>query len=110
MDISFKNKKLEQYANFDKKGKKALGETLFKKYKLRLDQLAAAKKLEDLRNAPGKFHELKGDRKGQWACSLVGKYRLIFEPQEDPIPKNEDGQYIWSAIKAVAIEEIVDYH
>lgn len=37
-------------------------------------------------------------------------YRLIFTPQEVPIPINEDGQYIWFEIVGVEIIEIVDYH
>lgn len=110
MDISFNKKQLETYANKDSKGKSKLGPKRFELYKRRLDQLAAAASLEDLRHAPGKFHELKATRKGQWACSLDGSYRLIFTPQEDPIPTNEDGQYIWIEIEAIEIVEIVDYH
>ena len=33
--------------------------------------------------------------KGQWACNLDQPYRLIFVPQENPIPTNEDGKCIW---------------
>ncbi len=110
MDVTFNNKKLEKYANNDSKGKQGLGATRFKLYKRRLDQLAAASTLEDLRYAPGNFHELREDRKGQWACSLDGSYRLILTPKEAPIPSNEHGQYSWDAIKAVIMIEIVDYH
>lgn len=110
MNISFNNKKLETYANNDSKGKQKLGLRQFLIYKQRLDQLAAATTLEDLRHAPGKYHELIGDRKGQWACSLDGNYRLVFEPQENPIPTNDDGQYLWIEIKAIEVIEIVDYH
>ncbi|ESU24360.1 plasmid maintenance system killer protein [Flavobacterium enshiense DK69] len=59
---------------------------------------------------PGNFHELKSNRKGQWACDLDHPYRLIFEPHEDPIPTNDDGQYLWTEIKGVEIIEVVDYH
>ena len=34
----------------------------------------------------GHYHELTGDRKGEWACDLDQPYRLIFEPHEKPIP------------------------
>ena len=37
-------------------------------------------------------------------------YRLIFEPHEDPIPTNENGQYLWIEIKGVEIIQIEDYH
>lgn len=110
MNITFNNKKLETYANNDSKGKKKLGMRQFQLYKQRLDQLLFALTLEDLRYVPGKYHELKENRKGQWACSLDGNYRLIFEPHEDPIPTNDDGQYLWIEIKGIEIIEIADYH
>lgn len=110
MDISFKNNKLRNYANNDKQGIKKLGALLHKKYKKRLDQLRNSKTLEDVRHQPGRFHELVQNRKGQWACDLSHPYRLIFKPQEEPIPCNTDGRYIWQEILGVEILEIIDYH
>lgn len=110
MDITFNNKELETCANNESKGKKKLGQIRFELYWKRLAQLRTATTLEDLRHAAGKFHELKENRKGQWACSLDGAYRLIFEPHENPIPENEGGQYLWIEIKGVEIIEIIDYH
>lgn len=80
------------------------------KLRLRLSQMSTAKSLEDVRYLPGNFHELKGDRKGQWACDLDQPYRLVFTPHEDPIPENEDGQYIWAEIHGVEVLEVVNYH
>lgn len=110
MDILFGNNKLEKYANSDREGNKKLGVIRFKIYKKRLDQIRAAKNLEDLRYAPGKFHELKENRKGEWACDLDQPYRLIFTPQENPIPTDTDGKFIWVEILGVEIIEIEDYH
>lgn len=110
MKISFEDRKLEKYANNDKQGLKHLGVLRHKKYKMRLDQLKASKTLEDVRHQAGRFHELTGDRKGQWACDLDHPYRLVFRPQENPIPSTEDGNYIWIEILGVEILEIVDYH
>ena len=70
----------------------------------------AAETLEEVRNLPGRYHELTGNRKGQWACDLDHPYRLIFVPHEDPIPTNPDGQYIWIEIKGVEIIDIGNYH
>lgn len=72
--------------------------------------LYMAENLEELRNLPGKWHELKNERKGQWACDLDQPYRLVFEPQEKPIPTDSSGKYIWIEIKAVEIIEITNYH
>ena len=63
-----------------------------------------------IRYLPGHYHELTGDRKGQWACDLDQPYRLIFKPSEDPIPEDEHHRYIWAEIIGVDIKEIVDYH
>ncbi len=72
--------------------------------------LHVAKNLEELRNQPGNWHELTGNRKGQWACDLDQPYRLIFTPTERPIPENAAGRYIWIEITAVEIIEITNYH
>jgi len=108
--ITIKDKKLSKVVNDDRKliaeyGKKRAG-----KIRQRLDDLRDAETLEDARNLPGKFHELTGNRKGEWACDLDQPYRLIFTPHENPIPVNENGQYIWYEIKGIEILEIIDYH
>ncbi len=110
MDIIFDDQELEKYANNDRLGQRKLGAARFKKYKQRLDQLKASTTLEDVRHQPGRFHELTKNRKGQWACDLDHPYRLIFQPQEKPIPTNDDGQYLWIKITGVEILEIEDYH
>lgn len=81
--------------------------TLFKQ---RLDDLRAANSLEDVRYLPGHYHELTGDRKGQWACNLDHPYRLIFTPHDFSLDENVSGQSHWCYITEVEILEIVDYH
>lgn len=110
MDITFKDKKLRKCANDLRKLQQVFGERRARLLQLRLDDMRAAGTLEDVRHLPGRFHELANDRKGQWACDLDQPYRLIFEPHENPIPANDDGQYIWLEIKGVEIIEITDYH
>jgi proteic killer suppression protein len=108
--ITFLNKKLEKQANDFKKCQKEMGTIRAKLYNKRLGDLRNAITLEDVRNLPGRYHELMGDRKGQWACDLDHPYRLVFEPHENPIPTNESGNFIWLEIKGVEIIEITDYH
>jgi proteic killer suppression protein len=110
VEIIFKEKKLERIANDDRRLLKELGTIRAKKLRLRLSQLKTATTLEEVRYLPGNYHELKDNRKGQWACDLDQPYRLIFTPQESPIPLNEDGQYIWIEITAIEIIEIINYH
>ena len=110
MDIKFGPKKLGKLANDLRRCKQEMGERRAKLFLKRLTDLRDADTLEDVRNLPGRYHELKDARKGQWACDLDHPYRLIFMPQIKPIPTNEHGQFIWIEILAVEIIEIVDYH
>jgi len=108
--ITFTDKKLEKLANDDRLLLKAFGKLRADKFKSRLTQLRFATTLEEVRNLPGHYHELSNKRKGQWACDLDQPYRLVFTPHENPIPTNEDGQYMWIEIKGVEVMEIINYH
>lgn len=110
MNITFKTKKLKMFANDPRKCFQALGQIRGKRFLQRMVALRDASTLEDVRHLPGRFHELVGDRKGQWACDLDHPYRLIFRPHEDPIPTDENGRFIWIEILGVEIIEIADYH
>lgn len=94
----------------DRQRQKVMGKKRADRFRMRLYDMYDAESLEELRHLPGRFHELSGDRKGQWACDLDHPYRLIFIPHEDPIPTDKDGKYVWSGIHGVEIVEIVDYH
>jgi len=110
MDISFSSSKLEKACNSDKDLRKKFGERQGAKLKQRLGELRAASCLEELRNVPGNYHELKEDRKWQLGVSLVHPYRLIFSPKNDPLPLKPDGGLDWQRITIVEIIEVVDYH
>lgn len=85
------------------------GDPLAKKIMQRLAEAKAASSLADLRQAPGKWHELTGDRKGQLACSLTGNQRLIFLPTNPPGPDSTTG-LDWRAVTELTLVEVVDYH
>lgn len=110
MDIIFSSNKLEKYAHDYELAKRKLGEPMAKKFKQRLDDLWAAPNLEVVKHLPGRFHELSSNLKGHWACDLEHPQRLLFKPQNEPIPINDAGQYIWEEIKGIEIIEILDYH
>ncbi len=102
---TLKNKIKDQAACIKNFGKQC-GRKLYS----RISDLEAAETLEDVRHLPGKYHELTGNRKGQWACHISGNYRLVFEPVENPIPTDNDGHYMWIEIKSIELLEVVDYH
>ncbi|MEH2241317.1 hypothetical protein [Nostoc sp.] len=52
----------------------------------------------------GHPHHLKGDKAGEFAVNLEGGKRLVFKPDNGPIPLTEDGSIDWSKVTAVCIE------
>ena len=81
-----------------------------KKLKRCLDDLDAARSMEDMRNAPGKWEELTRDRAGQFSARVAGGLRLIVKPSRQPPPAKPDGGLDWPAIDSVTVIEVVDYH
>jgi proteic killer suppression protein len=110
MNIAYANNQIEKVCTDEKRGKKELGQVGMKVLTSRLVQIAEASNLEELRQQPGSWHELTGDRWGQLAANLDGLNRLIFEPNNDPRPQKPDGGLDWSAVTEIVIIEIIDYH
>jgi proteic killer suppression protein len=110
MKIDFADKELKKCANDDSYRLRKMGKIRAKLFKQRLDEIAIAETLEDLRYLPGNYHELTNNRKGQWGVNLEQPYRLIFEPQSSPIPTDTHGKYVWIEIVDVIMIEIINYH
>lgn len=110
MEVTFKNKKLLKTCNSDSELQKAYGKNCTKKFRARLDDLAAASTLEVFRSMPGRCHELKGDRKGQLSLDLEHPLRLLFEASGDDVQYKEDGGLDWKSVKSVVILEVKDTH
>lgn len=109
MEISFSNQRIRKVCESHREMAK-LGPMMAKVLKRRMADLIAAVCLEDLKSVSGAYHELSGDRKGQFSTSLKQPFRLIFEPDHDPVPRKDDGGINWSMVTRVQIIEIVDYH
>jgi plasmid maintenance system killer protein len=110
MDIIFRTSKLEKECNDRNLLQKRQGQIRAKLIQRRLDDLRAAEVLEDMRNIPGRCHELRGNRAEQLSLDLDGPYRLIFEPANDPVPKKADGGLNWNQVTAVRIIDVEDTH
>ncbi|GHT10923.1 hypothetical protein FACS1894170_03810 [Planctomycetales bacterium] len=110
MKLSYSNRKIEKICIDDKTARKELGADGAKMLKRRLKEMEDATTLEKLRFDPGHFHELDGDRKGQLSCNIVGLIRLVFIPDNYPVPRKQDGGLDWEEITAVKNIEIVNYH
>ena len=74
MKVTFKNVKLRKFCE---------SKSSSKKLRAQLADLIAAESVQDL--VYGKPHPLKGDRL-QFALSLEGAERLVFEPSNIPTP------------------------
>jgi toxin HigB-1 len=73
---SFRHKGLERF--FTKSERKGIDASQADRIRRILDRLDAAIRPEDM-NLPGyRFHGLKGDRKGEYAVSVSGNWRITF--------------------------------
>lgn len=98
MEVTYKSTRLEKLCTNAYAAEKKYGIQMAEKIKLRIDQISATLSVEMmLQFKVGRCHQLKGDRKDQFAVDLVHPYRLIFEKLGDDI-------------QIANIMEIVDYH
>ncbi len=110
MEISL-SRKMTKVCNSERAMQAKLGKRDAAKLKQRLAELKAATTLKDLEALPNaNCHELTGDRKGQLAVDLVHPRRLIFEPDQTPVPTKDDGGLDWSRVTQIVVIEITDYH
>ncbi|MBP9491541.1 MAG: type II toxin-antitoxin system RelE/ParE family toxin [Aliarcobacter sp.] len=84
MEVRFKTNKLQKQYENSKEAIKEYGVDVAKKYINRVTLLKSAKSFDDLSKIPQlKFHPLTGNRKGEFAISLTGFYRLIITNDGD---------------------------
>ena len=106
MQVVYADKELARCAGERAYAVRKMGQRRADVYMERLNDLRGAANLDDLKDVPGRYHELTGNRAGQWACDLDHPYRLIFKPV-----LNSDGNVIGLIVEqTVSILEIVDYH
>ena len=110
MDISFQDHQFARQCSQKRLLQRKQGAVRARKISQRLGLLSAAKNLADMRDFPGRCHELKHDRSGQLALYLDHPYRRVFEPAHDPVPCKADGGLDWTAVTAVLIIGVEDYH
>lgn len=109
MEIQFKSKKIAKIFNNASLIAKHYGHST-KKIKSRLNDMANADNLEIVMSLPGRHHPLKGDRNGQFACDLNHPFRLIYEPNNTPLPIDENDLLIYNKVTIIEIIEVTDYH
>ncbi|MHB1341365.1 MAG: type II toxin-antitoxin system RelE/ParE family toxin [Coriobacteriia bacterium] len=110
MEVCFTTKRLAALLSSDKERTRTYGSDAAKALARRLRQLTAAADLDTMRTLPGRCHELQGHRNGQLAIDITKGLRLVIEPAHDPPPCKPDGGLDWTAITAIRILEVTDYH
>lgn len=110
MDIIFISNQLQKRFNNRQKLVKVYGAQRARKIAMHMANLRAAEALSDMQHFPGRCHPLRADRAGQFALSLDGPYRLIFEPANEPLPRHPSGDLDLTQVTSVRILEVENYH
>jgi len=106
--IIFATDHLKSLCEEKRRQQKELGAPGAKKLRARLADLEAATVVTDL--VAGRPHPLKGEREGQFAVSLDGGRRVVFEPAVEPPPLDDDGAIAWDRVTSIRVVFIGDYH
>lgn len=98
MKVEYKSKKLEKICTVHSEAKKQYDENMAEKIHQRINEIEAADTVEFMVQFHiGRCHQLKGNRKGQYAMDLIHPYRLVFEQ-------------IGNIIQIAKVVSIEDYH
>jgi len=103
---------MKKICNSGAKLKKEFGEVCAKKIQLRLDEIEASNNMMILKSVHPRLHPLKGERgkRLQHGLDLKQPYRLIIEPDHDPVPLKEDSGIDYEKITVIQVIEVEDYH
>ncbi len=111
MDVSFGNTGLKRLFDDESKMTRRYGERRSRSLLARLTVLGNAVTLSDVSSRPPeRRHQLTGNRNGQFAVAVDPQYRLVFEPNHDPLPRRPDGGIDIDRVTAIVIVELTDYH
>ena len=111
MEIVFSNSKLQKACNSQKECIRKYGLENARKIMQRLAELQAAETLADISTLPPpRCHELTGEREGEFAVDVKQPHRIVFVPNHDPTPLNEEGGIDRNKVTKIRILEITDYH
>lgn len=111
VEISFRTRRLERVFSSEREIRRAYGDVMAGIIRRRITLLIRANSLTEVPNRPpARRHSLSGRRMGQYAIDLAHPYRLIFEPNHNPVPRREDGGVDTDLVTSITIIEVVDYH
>ncbi len=110
MKLAYKSRHLEKSLT-DPKTMAATYGVRAKKVNQRIKELRAAATLAVMNTIPAaNCHPLVGNRQIQFAVDISANWRIILEPDHDPVPSTADGGVDCERITAIRILEVEDYH
>lgn len=110
MRVTFKSNRLQKSMASQNAMERAYGNRA-KRLNMRMTVLHEADNLDDVpKGPPDNCHQLDGDRAGCFAVHVTGNDRIVFEPDHEPVPRNEDGGFDLKQITAIRILAVEDYH
>ncbi len=110
MQIEYKSNKLKKTLSTPREIMANYG-TRAKLVNKRMEELKAVVTLYDLSLIPqANCHLLKANFKGCLAVDISANYRIIFEPDHNPLPTIDDGGLDWKLVTDIKILTIEDYH
>jgi proteic killer suppression protein len=90
---------------------KTFGKAMATKLAQRLAELGAAASLAEMSHLPpARCHALTGKRQGQFSVDLVHPFRLLFQPDHDPLPQDAQGGLDRASVTDILIIEVADTH
>ena len=111
LNIAFRTRKLEKAFNTAGALRRTYGAPMARAIETRVAFLEAAGNLSLVPTVPPcRRHQLAGDRDERFAVDLVHPYRLVFEPDHDPVPRKDDGGIDVARVTAIEVTEVIDYH
>ena len=111
MEVSFANAGLKRLFDDETRIIRQYGERRARLLLARLTILENAATLSDVSSRPPeRRHQLTGNRDEQFAVSIDQQYRLVFEPDHDPMPRRPDGGIDIDHVTAIVIVAATDYH
>lgn len=111
MEINFRNTKLQKIFESESSLKRKFGTRralIIASHMNVIEPLPSLAMIPTVR--PIRCHQLREDRDEQFAIDIGQPYRLIFEVDHDPIPRDKFGGIDRERVTAIKIIEVIDYH
>ncbi len=109
MEVGFDDPRLEKLCRSEKELRKQFGVVRARKLEARIKSLTAAESLDEMRQLPGRCHELTANLAGILSLDLDHPYRLLFRPKDATAP-GAGGGLDWKQVTSVVLMSVTDTH